>query len=157
MPNPRKASTQRAPALLRRDLPSSGPRILVVDDDADLLRLAVLMFRMHMPRAAVYTAPNGLEAIMKLFQVMPDVLVADIGIPGPNGVELCQLVRMDFRLRRRIKVIAITGGHTSETRSAALREGADDYLIKPFEPGELLGAVRSLLPAGSEDGDSRLP
>jgi len=132
--------------------PTNGPTILFVDDDPDMLRLAVLTFREHMPKANVVTAKDGLQGTLKLFELKPDILVCDLKLPGTNGFELCQLVRMDHRLRGKVKTIAITGQHSPETRARALRDGADDYLAKPFEPTDLLKTIASLMPADKDGG-----
>ena len=122
------------------------PKVLIVDDDPNMLRLAVLTFRAYLPEVAVLTANDGLQGMMKLFDAVPQVLVCDVNMPGPNGVELCQVVRMDHRLRGRVKTLVITGRHTPEIRAKVLREGASDYLSKPFGPKDLLNAVAALLP-----------
>jgi two-component system response regulator MprA len=112
---------------------------LIADDDAktnDMLRrtLAYEGFR-------VLTAANGTEAINLARDHKPDLIVLDWMMPGLDGVTVTQRVRMADQT----PILMLTGRDAVDDRVKALESGADDYLIKPFAPEELLARVRALL------------
>ncbi len=114
-------------------------RVLVVDDDPEILSM--------LRRGLIYegydaeTARDGTEALAKSREHEPDLVVLDIMMPGIDGLEVSR------RLRRAsdVPILMLTARATVGDRVAGLDNGADDYLVKPFQFDELLARVRALL------------
>ena len=113
--------------------------VLIIDDDADLLQLASLIFKKA--GAQVITASDGLEGISKFFTHHPDLIVLDVMMPGNNGFDICQRIRhvSDTPL------IMLTALNKEREMLQGLASGADDYLSKPFNPDILLARARTVL------------
>jgi DNA-binding response OmpR family regulator len=105
-----------------------APKILVVDDEAHLRRVVSLYLRAR--NYEVDTAENGLEAIQKVSADRPDLIIADIGMPGLDGYELCSRLRRDAATRT-IPFIFLTARDQDIDRLKARKIGSDDYLTKP--------------------------
>ena len=90
----------------------------------------------------VQIAEGGAEAIEAVAQAVPDAVVLDIGMPGIDGIEVCERVR---RLGNRVPILMLTARVEISDRVAGLDAGADDYLIKPFDINELKARLRALL------------
>jgi DNA-binding NarL/FixJ family response regulator len=116
--------------------------ILIVDDDPGI-RLAVSDY-LEMCGYSVITAANGQEALSLLDQYHPHLLVSDIRMPMMDGYELVKKIRKrpEFRI---IPVIFLTERNSTEARIKGYSSGCDLYLPKPFEMGELVAIIRSLL------------
>lgn len=114
--------------------------ILVADDDQKLLKMIqrTLMYEGFQ----VTTAINGREALSRLEAARPDLLVLDWMMPEMDGLELLRHVRA---AGNDIPVLMLTARDTVEERVLGLNQGADDYLVKPFAPSELLARLRALL------------
>jgi len=117
----------------------SVPTVLIADDDrkiTDMLR-RTLAYEGYQ----VVTAATGEEALRKALQSRPDVVVLDWMMPGLDGLEVAR------RLREAdpVPVLMLTARDAVEDRVEGLDSGADDYLVKPFAPAELLARVRALL------------
>jgi two-component system response regulator MprA len=113
--------------------------ILVVDDDrkiTDMLRrtLAYEGYR-------VETAADGLEALMKVGAYHPDLIVLDWLLPGLNGIEVARRIRET----NDTPILMLTARDALDDRVSGLDNGADDYMVKPFMPAELLARIRALL------------
>ncbi len=117
-------------------------RLLIVDDDAGLLRALEMMLRAD--GYDVRTARNGADALVRLAQLHPDLIISDIRMPGVDGHSLVRTLR-DAPRTRLIPVIFLTAKDTKDDRVAGFRAGVDAYLTKPFEPDELLAVVASIL------------
>jgi DNA-binding response OmpR family regulator len=119
------------------------PVVLVIEDDIDLRRL----YAEELERAGydVREAHNGLQAMEKASEVVPEAIVTDLGLPGIDGYELCRRIHRDARLER-IPIIAITGRYFSEEDlDRARKAGCQAVLIKPFEADDLIAEVRKAL------------
>jgi two-component system response regulator MprA len=114
--------------------------ILVADDDQKLLKMVrrTLIYEGFQ----VVTAENGREALAKLEVEPPDLLVLDWMMPELGGLELLQRLR---RAGGDVPVLMLTARDAVEDRVQGLDGGADDYLVKPFAPSELLARLRALL------------
>lgn len=128
------------------------PRVLLVDDD-EAVRTSLAGY---LSRAGfdVSVAQDGLAGLAAAASARPDVLVSDVMMPGLDGRELVR------RLRARqdwVPVLLLTMVGESSERSAALDEGADDYLNKPFDPQELASRVRALLRRSAARGRAEAP
>src|SRR3954465_2576564 len=115
-------------------------RILIVDDDRalrDALRRALVL-------GGYDTVPvgNGEEALAEVARSEPDAVVLDIGLPDIDGLEVCRRLRA---AGNRVPVLMLTARDAVEDRIDGLDAGADDYLVKPFDVGELKARLRALL------------
>lgn len=122
------------------EAPEARPLVLLVDDDAAIRES--LGGYLERSGFRVLLAADGLEAWEVLHRSRPDVLVSDVMMPGLDGRELVRRLRAD---RDQTPALLLTRVGESSERSAALDEGADDYLNKPFDPQELVSRVRALL------------
>jgi DNA-binding response OmpR family regulator len=125
-------------------------RILAVDDDERILKLMEQILQARKYR--VITAVTGREALAKVREHMPDLVVLDGMLPEVHGFEICRQLKTSERFRH-IPVILVSAVHTGWRFAADVKEkyGADDYLEKPFETAEFLRRVETLLnraPAG---------
>src|SRR5512135_3583521 len=119
--------------------PTSAPRILIVDDDADIRSL--LADYLGEQGWHVSTAQDGATMQQVLDSTPIDLIVLDLTLPGSDGLTLCR----DLRTRSTIPVIMLTARSAPLDRILGLEMGADDYLCKPFEPRELLVRIRNVL------------
>ncbi|HVF53074.1 MAG TPA: response regulator transcription factor [Actinomycetota bacterium] len=121
--------------------------VLVVDDEPalrDALRRAL-----DLEGYRVSLAEDGSAALDAMTAEPPDVIVLDILMPPPDGLEVCRSLR---RSGDRTPILMLTARDTVDDRVAGLDAGADDYLVKPFALDELLARLRALLRRTSEDG-----
>ena len=117
-----------------------NPKVLIVDDEKPFLD--VLAPFMKRAGFVVETASDGAMALTRIKAFEPDVIVLDVLMPEPDGREVCR------RLRDRgnwTPIIMLSQIGNPQERAMSLEEGADDYLNKPFDPGELVARVRALL------------
>lgn len=114
-------------------------RVLVIEDDADAAD--VLEAYLLREGYAVQIAPNGLSGLEHVDRWKPDLILLDIMLPGMNGIEVLAAVRR----RGDTPVIMITAMADTPDRISALRYGADDYVVKPYHPGEVVARVQAVL------------
>jgi DNA-binding response OmpR family regulator len=123
-------------------------RLLVVEDDADVARF---LRRGLMEEAYAVDVFEDGEAALEAAAINPyDGIVLDLMIPGPNGVEVCRRIRESGS---HVPILMLTARDSVDEKIAGLDAGADDYLGKPFEFGELLARLRALLRRGSVRSD----
>jgi len=123
--------------------------VLVVDDDPPILRM--LERTLTAEGYAVETAADGGAALAAVERAVPDVVVLDVAMPGLDGLAVCRRLR---RAGLALPVLLLTARDSVSDRVAGLDAGADDYLVKPFAPEELLARVRALLRRGSEPAET---
>lgn len=116
-----------------------GTRVLVVDDEKPIRELV----RSYLERDGmdVFTAEDGPSALDAVRKLGPDVVVLDLMLPGLDGVEVCR----QLRTFTDAYVIMLTARDEEVDRIVGLSIGADDYMVKPFSPRELVARVRALL------------
>ncbi|MGE5221841.1 MAG: response regulator [Omnitrophica WOR_2 bacterium] len=116
-----------------------GELILIVEDELSIQEIVGLYLR----RAGyqVITAADGQQALELLDRQQPDLVVLDLMLPKVNGLEITQWMRS----RGDIPIIMLTARREESDRIAGLEMGADDYVIKPFSPQELVSRVRAVL------------
>ncbi|MFA5363158.1 MAG: response regulator [Candidatus Omnitrophota bacterium] len=117
-------------------------KILVVDDDPDIRD--VLRLTLEGDNYEVTEAANGEEALRTIASKTPDLVLIDYQMPIMNGMEVCHTVKKDILLRH-LPVIMVTGKGEVNDKVDGLDSGADDYIVKPFEPKELLARIRMAL------------
>jgi len=114
-------------------------KILVVDDDPHIRELASLFLRND--GFEVYEASDGVDALAKIDTVKVDLAVIDIMMPKMDGWELCQELKASFD----IPILMLTAKGETSQKLKGFQLGTDDYLVKPFEPLELVARVKALL------------
>lgn len=122
--------------------PNARPRILVVDDEADLV--AVLRFGLESEGFDVIEAYDGESGLRRAQQDLPDLLVLDLMLPKLDGYKVCRMLKFDERFRH-IPIIILSARAQDEDRRLALEMGADQYLTKPYEVKELVVHIRQKL------------
>ena len=132
-------ATPASAAPLRTSVPlprvgSHRARVLVVDDEPDLRELVAGLFR---PDADVMTAPDGRAALEVIQRERPDLVISDVMMPHLSGIELCAAIRDNPALRA-TPVILLTARSGAGPTMEGFAYGADDYVVKPFDPDELL-------------------
>jgi sigma-B regulation protein RsbU (phosphoserine phosphatase) len=125
-----------------RSCAMTTPRILVIDDEVDIRTILTLTLR----RAGfqVLTAIDGLEAIDKIAGDVPDLIVLDVMMPRMDGFETLRRIREQAEAAS-VPVLMLTAKAQVTDKMAGFERGADDYVAKPFEPGEVVARIRSLL------------
>ena len=113
--------------------------ILVVDDDLDLVD--VVRTALEREGFAVDDASDGATALDKIADDAPELVVLDLGLPKVRGLDVLRQVRADTE----VPVIVLSGRSDEADRIIGLELGADDYVVKPFSPRELVARVRSVL------------
>ena len=116
--------------------------ILVADDDEDICRFVEVNLRLE--GFDVLIAHDGEEALRRAYDELPDLLLLDVMMPKVDGFEVCERLRSDARTKN-ISVIMLTARSLSADKVVGLTAGADDYMIKPFDPVELVARVKSAL------------
>jgi DNA-binding response OmpR family regulator len=123
-------------------IPGSRPRILIVEDDQDLLRM---MQRMLDAIAEVATATDGEQALKLLATgAPPDLMITDWMMPRKDGLTLVKEMKQDSRLKQ-IPVVILTAKTGPRDVIAGINSGARHYLTKPFKPDELISKVKKVL------------
>jgi excisionase family DNA binding protein len=124
-------------------LESGKRKVLLVDDDADLLKLMTDVLEED-GRFEVRVASNGFDAGMMVKEYRPDMIVLDVMLPDINGREVCHRVRADTTLED-VRILCISGMIEEDKVQELRLSGADDFLPKPFEIEELIDKMCALL------------
>jgi DNA-binding response OmpR family regulator len=113
--------------------------VLVVDDEAKIIRLA----RDYLEHAgfAVLSAGDGRAALATVRSAKPDLVILDLGLPGLDGLDVTRAVRKDSN----VPIIMLTARGEESDKLVGLELGADDYIVKPFSPKELVARARAVL------------
>ncbi len=117
-------------------------RILIADDDPDIRD--ILKLTLSEENYEVIETANGEEALSAIQTKSPDLILLDYRMPILDGREVCKIVKKDILLRH-LPVIMVTGSGEVDDRVGGIDAGADDYIVKPFEPKELLARIRMIL------------
>lgn len=129
-----------------------GARILVAEDDVKQAELV----RMYLEREghAVTVARDGRTALDQVRQKRPDLLVLDVMMPNVDGLDVCRIVRAESD----IPIVMVTARSTEDDMLLGLDLGADDYVVKPYSPRELMARIRTVLRrAGTTSASSAVP
>lgn len=116
-------------------------KVLIIDDDPDILDVLELTLS---DSFTVFSAKNGKEGLEMVKTKSPDLVITDYNMPVMTGPEFCRNLRKDILLRH-LPVIMLTGKGETKDMVLGIESGADDYLIKPFEPETLLARIRMIL------------
>ncbi len=124
-------------------------RILVVDDDRAVRE--ALRRALSLAGYEIQLAEDGEQALDGIVKAMPDAVVLDVGLGGIDGLEVCRRVR---RLGSRVPILILTARDQVADRIDGLDVGADDYMVKPFDVGELKARLRALLRRANPETDT---
>jgi len=116
--------------------------VLIADDDRDIVRFVEVNLRLE--GFEVITAHDGQDALSKALVRQPNLILLDVMMPRMDGYEVCKTLRADGRSAH-IPVIMLTAKSLSADKVLGLTAGADDYIIKPFDPMELVARVKTTL------------
>jgi DNA-binding response OmpR family regulator len=118
------------------------PRVLAVDDEADILRL--IEIKLKKSGFDVFTASDGEEGLAKALALKPDVVIADVMMPKMNGYEMVAGIKSGLGAQAPAVLMLTAKGQTSDIVQG-LGSGADDYVVKPFSPRELVERIQVAL------------
>lgn len=113
------------------------PRVIVVDDDLNILEIISLALA---DKFEVIKATDGIQAIEKVVRYEPDLMVLDIMLPKMSGYQICQSIRHN-RTFGTMPIVAISAKGAQKDKNYALRLGVNEYLVKPFEPQQLIAIL----------------
>ena len=116
--------------------------ILIVEDDKSLS--TVLDYNFKKNNFETRVAGDGEQAMVLLKEKAPDVVILDWMIPEPNGLKICQMIRKN-KVLKNLSIILLTAKGEEEDKIMGLNHGADDYMVKPFSPLELIARVNALI------------
>jgi DNA-binding response OmpR family regulator len=116
--------------------------ILIVDDEPSIV--VPIQFLMEQQGYNVIIAENGHDALDMIYKYIPDLILLDIMLPGIDGYEVCEIVRLNPKLRS-VKVIFLTAKGREVEIAKGLALGADAYITKPFSNAELVAKVKTVL------------
>jgi DNA-binding response OmpR family regulator len=116
--------------------------ILIVDDEPSIV--VPIQFLMEQQGYNVVIAENGHDALDMIYKYTPDLVLLDIMLPGIDGYEVCEIVRLNPKLRG-IKIIFLTAKGREVEIAKGLALGADAYITKPFSNAELVAKVKMVL------------
>jgi two-component system alkaline phosphatase synthesis response regulator PhoP len=116
--------------------------ILIVDDEPSIV--VPIQFLMEQQGYSVLIAENGHDALDIIYKYIPDLVLLDIMLPGIDGYEVCEIVRLNPKLRS-VKVIFLTAKGREVEIAKGLALGADAYITKPFSNAELVAKVKTVL------------
>jgi two-component system phosphate regulon response regulator PhoB len=118
------------------------PLVLIVEDEAPLVTM--LRYNLEREGFAVDAAGDGEEALLRIAERKPDAVLLDWMLPLVSGLEVCRQIRRS-RATRAVPVIMLTARGEEADRIRGLDSGADDYVVKPFSPSELVARLRAVI------------
>lgn len=120
----------------------AAPVIVVAEDDPDVARAIEINLQLEGYR--VHLCPRGDDVVSTVRRVRPDLVLLDVVLPGADGLEVCKALRADPRVAD-VAVLMVSARAAQPDRLAGFEAGANDYIVKPFHPAELLARVRAAL------------
>src|SRR5919107_1638480 len=112
-------------------------RVLVVDDDPALAEMLTIVLRGEVFDTAV--VGDGTRALPAVRDLRPDVVLLDLMLPGMNGIDVCRAIRSESG----VPIVMLTAKTDTVDIVLGLESGADDYVVKPFKPKELIARIRA--------------
>ncbi|MDQ3885582.1 MAG: response regulator transcription factor, partial [Actinomycetota bacterium] len=126
------------------------PRVLVIDDDPALAEMLTIVLRGEgFDTAVVGDGPRALPGVREL---RPDLVLLDLMLPGMNGIDVCKAIRAESG----VPIVMLTAKSDTVDVVLGLESGADDYVVKPFKPKELVARVRARLRRTESEPAERL-
>ena len=125
------------------------PKILIVDDEENICELVRLYIEKEGFDAII--ANDGQEAVAKFNKEKPDLILLDIMLPIKDGWQVCR----EIRAQSKVPIIMLTAKGETFDKVLGLELGADDYVVKPFEPKELIARIRAVLRRSADSVDEK--
>ena len=132
---------------------SSVKKILIADDEPDILE--IIQFNLRAEGYEVITAKNGDEALDQAKKHHPDLIILDIMMPGKNGIDVCNILRLQPDFKETI-IVFLSALSDEGTEIRGLETGADDYLTKPIRPKILVSKINALFRRLNKEGNDIL-
>ncbi len=125
--------------MLNHDIPDQSALILIIEDEPEIAEI----LQVYLQREGFRTrhANNGRQGVQFWRQLHPDLILLDIRMPGPDGLDVLQTIRNDSH----VPIIMLTALSDDIEKLLSLRLGADDYITKPFNPAEVIARIRTVL------------
>ena len=117
-------------------------KALIVEDDPDARKVLSLILKLD--GYQIHSAPGGQESLTRLADLVPDVILLDVMMPGMDGYQVCQWVRSNPAVRH-VPVIMLSGKADPESVARGMEVGADEYLSKPITPSSLTKQLKTVL------------
>jgi two-component system alkaline phosphatase synthesis response regulator PhoP len=117
-------------------------RILIADDNENIRE--VLTYLLEDEGYKPWLAKDGADALEKVREVHPDILLLDIMMPEINGYEVCRVIKNDPELKKTYVIMVTAKGQAAE-RERAKEVGADEYIMKPFNPADIVARIKNIL------------
>jgi two-component system phosphate regulon response regulator PhoB len=127
---------------LLKEMFCMAPTVLIVDDEVDLVRL--VQYNLEKEGFQVLTAYDGQGALKQMDLQFPDLIILDLMLPDMLGFNLCRQIKSQEGTRK-IPVIMLTARSSESDRIGGFEAGAEDYVVKPFSPKELVLRVKAML------------
>ncbi len=121
------------------------PKKILIADDNENIREA-LTYLLEDEGYKLWMAKDGAEALKEVRNVRPDILFLDIMMPEMNGYDVCRIIKNDPELSKTYIIMLTAKGQVAE-QERGKEVGADEYIVKPFSPMEILSKIKKLLPA----------
>jgi len=118
-------------------------RVLIVEDQSDIRKL--IRMTLEFEAYEIHEASDGASGLRMARAVMPSIMLLDVMMPGEmDGLQVCQAIKGDPHLRH-IKVVLLTARGQARDQEAGRAAGADEYLVKPFSPLQLIDTIERLM------------
>ena len=127
------------------------PRVLIVEDEADIRE--PMRYNLEREVSLIEEAGDGARALDKIRRRVPDLLLLDLMLPGTPGLEICRQMRAS-RDTASLPILVVTAKGTEVDKVLGLEMGADDYVVKPFSPREVVARVKALLRRASPNAET---
>ena len=118
-------------------------KILIADDNENIRE--ALTYLLEDEGYKLWMAKDGVEALKEVRNVRPDILFLDIMMPEMNGYDVCRIIKNDPELSKTYVIMLTAKGQVAE-QERGKEVGADEYIVKPFSPMEILSKIKKLLP-----------
>ena len=132
---------------------SKGKRILIADDEPDILE--IIQYNLVKEGYEILTARDGEEALAKAIATRPDMIILDIMMPKKTGVEVCEILRSQVAFKE-VLIIFLTALNDEISHIKGLETGADDYVTKPVSPKVLISRINALFRRVNKKPDEKL-
>jgi len=119
-------------------------KILIADDNENIRE--ALSYLLEDEGYKLWLAKDGTETLAKVKEILPDILFLDIMMPEMNGYEVCRIIKEDPRLKKTYVIMLTAKGQVAE-QERGKQVGADEYIVKPFSPMEILAKIKQILDA----------
>lgn len=126
-------------------------RVLIIEDDKDIVEL--VRYNLEKEDFQVTSAADGLSGLAQVRKSPPDVLLLDLMLPKLSGLEVCKEIRREPALNQ-LPILMVTARGDEADRVIGLELGADDYVVKPFSPRELVARIKALLRRAAPEKDT---